>query len=521
MTTNDKVVVPLAIAIFASIVLSLAIWREGYMDEFTTLNFTDPLQPASTLYKAYWSGEPHAPTYYFLLWAWRKLVTPLSGLFAVRLFSFVTALVLAVGVVYAYSKLVRSRLSVFTVFLLSSPALLFHAEEARSYVFSLFGGVYLGTMFLASLSLEHRGTLRFVGLALTGAVGCLLSSVHIISVLTLACLLFGLAVIAARLRLWQISLLAGAMIVFIVLPGTMTTLLFTSGVQKGIQSFWITRRDVLETLVLLPVLVGLPSFILIAIFLGSRALRSALYGNPHLRPAFYALALAIIFACLVGAFALLKPVLTLRYLTAWAGFVIPPMAVIADAAIDEKVLGSGKLAIAVVLICITVDTLLAASSPYHPGEWRAAGTYVQSIPECRNSIIPVALLTFVPQDDEEMSKWSGMFAFYAGDPDRFVPANAANLDRAASEPCPIRLWAAHLRPRYLSSEVLSAFAMTCERENVEVLKFDRGYLFVSASNHAASIRWSGSRTTCPNLMKELHVDTAGKYTKEKVRSLDQ
>ena len=461
-----------------------------------------------TLYKTYWVGEPHAPTYYFLLWAWRKLVTPLPALFAMRLFSFAAALVLAVGAVYVYGRLVRSRLSVFTVFLLSSPALLFYAEEARSYVFSLFGGVYLGIMFLASLSMERKETSRFIGVAVTGAIGGLLCSVHLVSVLTLACLLFGLAVIAARLWLWQISLLAGAMIVFIILPGTMTTLLFTSGVQKDIQSFWITRHDELEALVSLPVLVGLPSFILIATVLGSRALRSTLY-DTHLRAAIYALALATVFVCLVGGFSLLKPVLTLRYLTAWAGFIIPAMAVIAEATIEQMSLRSKKLAIPIVLICVGVDTAAALASPYHPGEWRAAGTFVQSIPECRNSIIPVALLTFVPQDAEEMSKWSDMFAFYAGEPNRFVPANAANLDREVSQPCPIRLWAAHLRPRYLSNAVLSALAKTCQREDVDVLKFDRGYLFVAASNHAASVRWSGSRTTCPNLMNELRAIRPG------------
>lgn len=475
------------------------------MDEFTTLKFTDPLQPASALYNTYWAGEPHAPTYYFLLWAWRKLVTPISGLFAMRLLSVLAAFGLAVGAVYAYRRLVRRRLSVFTVFLLSSPALLYYAEEARSYVFSLFGGVYLGIMFLAALSIERRGKQYFAGVALTGAIGCLLCSVHIFSVFTAAYILFGLALIAARVRLWQISVLAGVLIVFAVLPGASLTLLLTSGVQKNIQDFWITRRDVLEALVSLPLLVGLPSFILIATILGSRALRSTLYGNSHLRAAFYALALAIAFICLAGGFALLKPVLTLRYVTAWAGFIIPAMAVIAEAAIKEMRLRSEKLATTIVIFCFIVDTAAALASPYHPGEWRAAGTYVQSIPECRSSIIPVALLTFVPPDEKEMSKWSDMFAFYAGNPDRFVPANAANLDRAATQSCPIRLWAAHLRPRYLSNEVLSAFAKTCQREDVDVLKFDRGYLFVATSSHAASVRWSGSRTTCPDLMNELHV----------------
>ena len=227
-------------------------------------------------------------------------------------------------------------------------------------------------------------------------------------------------------------------------------------------------------------------------------------GNPRLRAAFYASAVAIAFVCLAGGVALLKPALTLRYLTAWGGFIIPAMAVFAEATLERMNLRSEMTTI-IVIFCFIVDAAAALASPYHPGEWRAPGTYVQSISECRNSIIPVALLTFVPGDEKEMSKWSDMFAFYAGNPGRFVPASAANLDRAAAQSCPIRLWAAHLRPRYLSNEVLSAFAKTCQREDVDVLKFDRGYLFIASSNHAASVRWSGSRTSCQNLLNELHV----------------
>ena len=57
------------------------------MDEFITYVFTDPSRSAFDLYITHWVVEPHAPTYYFGLWAWRKVITPFYGLFSVRLFS--------------------------------------------------------------------------------------------------------------------------------------------------------------------------------------------------------------------------------------------------------------------------------------------------------------------------------------------------------------------------------------------------------------------------------------------------
>ena len=184
-----------------------------------------------------------------MLWAWRRFVTALSDLLTMRLLSVLAASGLAAGAFYSYSQLIRGRLSVFAVFVLSSPALLFYAQEARSYVFSLFGGIYIGMMFLSSLSLERGAKSSPVGIALTGIIGCLLCSVHIISILTAGYLLFSLALIAIRFRLWQISFLAGAMIIFGLLPGAMTTLLLTSGVQSAVHSFHITRRDALDSLV--------------------------------------------------------------------------------------------------------------------------------------------------------------------------------------------------------------------------------------------------------------------------------
>jgi FtsH-binding integral membrane protein len=93
---------------------------------------------------------------------------------------------LAVAATYAYGAFVRGRLWVFVALLLSSPVVLFYAEESKSYVFSVFGGVFLGIMFLACLLQERLETRRFIAIALMGLFGVLLCSVQIISVFTAA-----------------------------------------------------------------------------------------------------------------------------------------------------------------------------------------------------------------------------------------------------------------------------------------------------------------------------------------------
>jgi hypothetical protein len=502
-TSCDRITIIWTTVVFTAIVLGLAILREGWMDEFITYVFTDPSRSPSDLYITHWVGEPHAPTYYFGLWAWRKFITPFYGLISVRLLSVLASLVLTAGALYAYNRLVRGRLSVFAVFLLSSPALIFFAEEARSYVFSFFGGVYIGIVFLAALTPGCFADKRSLLIAvLTGAFGGLLCSVHLISVVAAAFCLISLAAIAIWRREWQIAILSGALVVFATILGAASTLLLTSGVPAAMASFWITRRVVLESIFWLPAFVGLPSFVLIAAVISKRSLRSALSVEPLLRPAFYALATSFAFLFLVYAVSVLKPVLTIRYLTAWVGFLIPAMALIAARAISDLDHFREKVVIYAVVVCLIADTAAALITPHHLGAWRAPGLYVQSLPSCRSAIIPVALLTFVPPENE-IGAWAHMFAWYAGESDRFVAATDGNLDRAAAQPCPIRLWAAHLRPRYLSPEVQKAFLKTCQHEAVEILSFDSGYLFVAASDHDALSHWTGSRSTCAAVNREL------------------
>jgi hypothetical protein len=512
MQLSDKNVIFLSTILFAVLVASSAILRGGWMDELSSFSFTDPAQSVAALNKSSWAADSHAPTYYFVLRLWRILVAPLSGLIAIRSLSIVAAFALAIAAVYAYGAFVRGRVCFFVVLLLTSPVVIFYAQEARSYVFSVFGGVFLGIMFLACLAKERLKKSRFIMVALTGFLGGLLCSVHIISVLTAAFFLGCLGAIALWQRQWRIVTLAGILIGLTALPGVAVTLLLTTGVQSGLKSIWITRMVVLETFVWLPAFVGLPTLVLAFALLWKRAFALSLFGNPVLRPAFYALGAACIFVAVVSVMATVKPFLTLRYLAAWAGFMIPATALLVESVWQQSNLRLARYATIAIVACFVVDTAAAMISPHHQGDWRTPGNYVKSILECRDATIPIALLTFVPAE-KEIKTWSYFFAWYADNADRFVPATEANLDRAATQACPVRLWLGHIRPRYLSNEVLTAVATTCDRGAIDALEFDSGYLFVAHSDRMP--QWAGSRTTCPKVMDELRVEQklrAGKST---------
>jgi len=476
MQSDGKTIVFLSAVLFAIIAIGSAILRGGWLDEFSSYTFTDPAQSVSALYKSYWMTDPSAPTYYFLLRLWRIVVSPLSGLLAMRSLSLAAAFVLAVAATYAYGAFVRGRLWVFVALLLSSPVVLFYAEESKSYVFSVFGGVFLGIMFLACLLQERLETRRFIAIALMGLFGVLLCSVQIISVFTAAFFLGCLGAIALWESNWRIVFLAGSLVFLTVLPSAAATLLLTTGVQTAMKNFWITRRVVLEAFIWLPAFVGLPTSVLILALIWKRSFVLRLLGDPVLRPPLYIFGAAFVFIVLVFGIAAVKPFLTLRYLATWAGFMVPATAVILDAAIKQADRRLVRFATIAVILSFVVDT--AAAWPHHLGEWRMPGYYVRSIPECRVATIPVALLDFVPPDNQ-MKRFASPFAWYAGNVGRFIPATEANLDKAAMQACPIRLWLGHLKsPRFLSNEVLAAIAKTCRSGAVDVLEFDFGYLVV-------------------------------------------
>ena len=499
VAASDHLAIISTAVAFALIVVGLAVCREGWMDEFITYTYTNPLRSAFDLYTAYWAGEPSAPTYYLALWAWRKLIPPFGDLASVRLLSVLASLLLIATSLLAYDRLVRSRLGVFAAFLLCSPPLIFFAEEARSYVFSFFGGVFIGIAFLAALSSEHGAEGRSLfTIALTGAFGSLLCSVHLVSVMVAAFCLLSLAAIAMRRRDWRIAILSAALAAFALLPGAAPTLLLTSGVPSAVKVFWITRWFVLQSILWLPALLGVPTVVLIVTVISNRWIKRASL-EPLLRPAIYALATAFAFLLLAFVFSMLKPVLTLRYLAAWVGFLIPATAFVAAWAISELSQSWKKVAVFAVIPCLIADTAAALATPHHPGAWREPGLYVRSLPSCRSTVIPVVLLTFVPAE----GAWADMFAWYAGGPDRFVPATEENLNRAAAQSCPVRLWAAHLIPRYLSPAVQNAFVKSCQDNAVEVLTFDGGYLFVDAADREALSHWTGSRSTCAAVKQSL------------------
>lgn len=481
----------LATLLFASL-------RGAWMDEFATYQMTDP---GTTLHQhmiTRWMTDQHPPTYYFLQWLWRSIFSIDRNVFAMRLLSLVLSVIFAAGALRAYKSLFGS-ITAFAVIMCSSPVLIYFSGEARSYFISFFGGIYLGMFFIWCLSSPptRRGWVLPVSV---GIVGALLCTVHLISLLIGGYCLAMLMLIGLYRRDWPVAIAAFCLGFFVILPGLGWTLFVLVGMRDAIQSFWITRWDLLEAIVWLPAFLGLPTLMLGAMILLRKGLPESESTAASLTAARWAVVVSIAFVALAVVLSLAKPFLVIRYLAALAGFLVCPVAL----ALDVKMRGwTHATALAVTLGSLLLGAGLAAATPHSSGEWRAPGQFVASLPACRGATIPVGILTTV-QPQAAMSTWGQMFGWYAGDDDRFRAADPATIAATADQPCPVRLWIGDFVERYLTDEMRTAIRLVCEgHKDVDVLAFRRGYLLLAPPG-PASASWRGDRSSCAHLVSLRH-----------------
>lgn len=486
-------VILIAMAVLAlGVLVGFALLREAWMDELFTYVYTDPAKSAGEHFRTQWANEPHPATYYFLVWAWRSLAASQTGIFWLRLLSIGLSAGLFVGALGAYRALIGGRVVVFAAFLLTSPVLLFYGQEARSYFFSFFGGVYLGIVFLSAV---RPAPLQWRSLWITGLAGVILCTVHFISSFTAIFFILCLGMIALYRRRWDIVIFAGVLVT-LALVCVGSNILFSSGLRNATSSFWIGGSDVLQSIVWMPAFIGLPMIAIVAGVLASPALRAHLKTEQALTPAFYALGAVFLFVAFAYGVCVVKPFIVLRYLCTWVGFFLVPAVFVATYALEALKLDGASALAMLIGTSFVGDTLLMSVTPHTTGPWREAGLFVQGIPACRDATIPFTVLSFVPKGND-LEAYSRMFAWHAGgDPHRFVGAEPASLDRAAAQSCPIRLWAANMRPQYLEPEVKDAFERTCAHEPISVLSYERGYLFVPSSDVQTIAEWKGAQSSC-------------------------
>jgi hypothetical protein len=470
------------------ICLLFAYFRGGWMDEFLTHEVTDPTVSVAKLFHERWLSDQHPPTFYFLEWLWRRAFGIDRDIPAMRMLPWLLSLCLTLLSFSAWRSLF-GEIRTFAFMLLTSPVLIYFSEEARSYVLSFHAGVLLGMFVLAVRDAETR-TRHWFWISMTGVLGSALATVHVISLLTAGFLLALLILDRARARDKAGAAVAFALGIFVLSPALLWVVVALSGARDALSGFWITRWELLQTLVWLLPAFGAP-VVLVFIFSAREQMR---------RPAAWwwraswPLFAALIFLGVAVAVSALKPFLVLRYLSLLIGFTLPAAATLAKPWLETR---TPAVFAAAFVAALASGAALAAITPHDGGEWKRPGTYVASLPACHGAQIPVALLTFVPTR-EAMSSWGAMFGWYAGDDARFVPATRDALAETAGNACPVKLWIADIVERYASPDMRQAIRTTCdEHKNAEVLAFRRGYLIVTGAE--AARLWRGARSSCEAL----------------------
>ena len=468
--------------------------RPGWMDEFLSYEVTDPHRSATALYLRFWSQDQHAPTYYALLWSWRRIFAIGRDLMGMRLLSLSLSFLLAVFTAFA-GRLLTGRATLLALLVASSPTFLYYSGESRSYFLSYFGGALTGLFFLASLASGNVARRRILWLA-TGVLGAALCTVHLVSLLICGACLATLAGAALARRDAHLGGAALAIGLGVLSPVLAWTLVGSAGARGALNSFWITRWQVLHAALWLPAFLGLP-VLLGAASLAKGHVRRELSRRGRLAAVGWALTAAVVVIVVAFGVSLLKPFIVLRYFSSLAGFMAPVAAFALEPFADRLPRPARPFWAAGALAAGWVALL---SIPDEAGDWRRPGAFVRALPQCRTAAIPVAILTEVP-DAGALTSWSPMFGWYAGGDGRFTPATPSVLAAVRSQSCPVRLWAADLQERYLGTAVRSAFDQVCRAEpDARVLRFRHGVLVTSRGVTAA---WGGREETCPDLLRRL------------------
>lgn len=489
--------------IWLGIVIAIGVTRSAWMDEFFMVNVTGPDTPWQTHYAESWSREPHPPTYSMVLWLWRQFVDVQGDIFAVRAVGIViTALALILALIYwRRSNLPGFRAFAFVLF--TTPVLLYYPQETRSYFLSAIGGLYAALFFLkAALDPPdgkptwRDGAIGFIGAALLGT--------HLTS-LMFACLLFGIAglyMIATKRWAWlRLSVLVGVLALG---PSiALVALSIFGGVSAVLSGFWITRRDLLNTVLELPRFIGAPLVLVGALtLLRFRKPESRKIENRYEKAALLC-ALAIAASVLaLGVLSLVKPMLVPRYLAGPFAALAPEGAILLSSLLE---LNAGKFrgySVPLMSAGIALSFVLGVVSLNHirlSTDWRQPAIALNGVAECNGATIPYLILNHPP---DERNLWRSHYEWYAPG-HNYQPAFPAAIAEASAQQCPVRLWIAHQVQRGVDPALKAAVASTCAGGERVGLEFADGYLVVDQSASAMIEAWDGPVVPCDQMVIEL------------------
>jgi hypothetical protein len=481
-------------------VLAIGLTRSGWLDEFFMVQATDPKVSWLTHLHGVWRSEPHPPLYAMMLWLWRHVVSVDHDIFRLRAFGVLLSMPLTVGALLYWRWARRSGLVVFALLLFTAPAFLFYPQEARSYFLSAFGGLYL-SLYLLRVFEGSRPTEPALPDLAACAIAAFLLGTHAIS-LVYACLMFGLAglvmLFTKRWRWFWASLgVSAAVLVPIIIFVAFTVF---GALSTSLGRFWLTRFELMRTVVLLPVLTGGP--VLCALLLALARRRELTRENERAAMAVAIAAIAAVVA--FCAISLLRPIVTAKYLAAPIAGLTAPAAVLGNALLSlcPRWATPRPMRFAFVAFCSLALGLAAADTVRIRSDWRTPAAALNAVPSCNGALIPYLILNQDPQSLAlNPSGWGFYFAWYAPH-HRYEPALPQTLREAAAQACPVRAWIGQLYPRHLPAGYRAALTEICANGQRVGLAYLDGYLVVDASAQDVIRAWRGAVVPCAQMRVE-------------------
>jgi hypothetical protein len=476
------VLATLALSATAFAVTATTLGRENFwLDELSSLYFSDPARSFHDTVRTFWQGETNPPLYYLYLYLWRHLV-PGTDEMSIRMGSLIPAALACLSPLVYSSRIMRLERRLAVVLLLSfSPGLLYYAGEARGYTLLLMFSVNMCFLLLSVLERLRTGgglagrlvllSMVSVAAAWTHLFGALLAGVFFLTLIAASIVLrrrmrpvaFAAAITAVAVALWPLAHLA-----------------YMNAVASDHWFIPLTRESVITETKWIGHLafgdrIGILAFGAATLAALAYAWRPRHSGNT----AFY-MSLPL-FVGLVIALSLAVPIYYARYFV----ILLPAIYLLVADAIGEATDRLGAPAWLPFGIILVMAPLLITGWPVlktpEREDWRAQANAVNSTQACTGAPI----LTVAPGRD------SGDPAYLYGhylDPARDVKLIAvranAELDpelvrRVWRSPCPIKIWGAHIEAwqlRALANQFVELPA------GFSLLPFRNGFLLVADSS---------------------------------------
>jgi hypothetical protein len=311
---------------------------------------------------------------------------------------------------------------------------------------------------------------------------------HLMSLAFLCVFAIFMGVLLIRVRRWawlRFGLAMGVLVLAPVIAFSLAVML--EGVTHAVGSFWITRHELLATVVALPLLLGAPIVGVVAAACVNWRAATGKDGAPYLIIAAILASVAVLLAISV-----LKPMLVLRYLSAPAAALIPAASILIDRWASSRALPKWSTAVAA-LLCFALG-LPAANEVRLKSDWLTPSRAVNAQTSCEGAVIPFLIFNKEPSWTTHRS-WYESFSWYAPK-HRFVPATPSNITEANGQACPVRLWIAEQYLRFIGVEYKAAVREACDGDRRVALEFEGGYLVVDASAHDMISAWPRAAIQC-------------------------